>query len=304
MDSHRFVELNTLPLALRLGHYGVHLIYWGFYATEWWRNYLHIHSFFETCYVYAGRGTFVVEGVPYTVGVGDIFVAPPTLAHEIISSTDAPLGIYFWAHTLQRETGVTKPTSLDGLFEAFGRSKRYVSQRTATLQSTIDLLTDEIIHKPAGYRYSIEALATKLILDSARAVSDPAAIERPTPEETEVQSTAARTSQTMLHYLHDNYDRPLALRDVSAQVHLSERHANRLFKQHTGVSIAAYIRAYRLRMASTLLLDPACSIKEITLRCGFSDVHYFTTAFHRQFGITPDKFRRQAGTQFLPPVSS
>lgn len=298
MNGQQFVDLNTLPLKLQLGGFVAQMMYWGFYRTEWWRNYLHVHSFYETCYVYAGRGTFLIDDIEYDVTVGDIFVAPPTLAHEIISSSEAPLGIYYWAHTLTAESPLAASTSVDRLFDSFLQTKQYISQRTKNVQSTIDLLTDEIIHKLSGHAYSIQALVTKLLMDTARAVTE-MTIDALNEDQLETLNPAAQTAQIILNYLHDNYSRPLSLRDVSAQVHLSERHANRLFKQHTGFSIASYVRIHRLKTASILLLDPACSIKEVALKCGFTDVHYFTTAFHQHFGVTPDKFRKQRGTHFL-----
>ncbi len=297
MDRSRFVELNALPLELRLGQYMAQMLYWGYYAPAWWRNYLHIHSFFEICYVYAGRGTFLIDGTEYAIAAGDVFVALPTLPHEIISSTELPLGIYFWAHTLTTNTPLTKSSSLDQLLDAFTNSRQYVSRQTATIQNIIDLITDEIIHQPPGYLYSIQALVTKLILDTLRALTELPYVQEAI--EPAYHNPAERTAQTIRHYLHDNYDRGLSLRDVAAQVHLSERHASRLFKQQVGVSIAGYIASYRLKMASTMLLDPTYSIKEVAKKCGYTDVRYFTTVFHRQFGTTPDRFRKQNGTRFL-----
>src|SRR5690348_4349129 len=96
----QFTDLNLLSLSLQCGSFTCELLYWGFFEPRWWRNYLHVHSFFEVCYAYQGRGTFRIHDQTLPVQAGDVFVARPGEAHEIISSQDDPLGIYFWAYTL------------------------------------------------------------------------------------------------------------------------------------------------------------------------------------------------------------
>jgi hypothetical protein len=58
----RFLDLNAVPIALSLGDFNVDMLHWGFISSEWWRHYLHVHSFFEICYAFAGRGEFREQG--------------------------------------------------------------------------------------------------------------------------------------------------------------------------------------------------------------------------------------------------
>jgi len=299
MPGHsRFSDLNDLAIHFTIGAHAVQVVYWGFIPPEWWRNYLHVHSFFEVCYAFAGRGTFRIDESDYTVTAGDVFIAPPRLAHEIIASTDDPLGIYFWAYSLTEVTPARdEPSDLGTLLRDFIRSTRYVSARAPSMQTLLDLLTAEIIDPVPGIVQSVQGLVSKLVIDTARAGVDVAGM---VPIAASAgKSAAERTTQTILRYLHDNYARPLTLRDAAAQVHLSERHTNRLFKKQTGQSIADYLAAHRLKTASALLLDPTCSIKAVARLSGYPDVRYFTTVFRRHTGLTPAKYRKQHGTQFL-----
>lgn len=52
VPRHRFIDLAILPVSLRLGRFSAQLLSWGFFRPRWWRNYLHMHSFFEICYAY------------------------------------------------------------------------------------------------------------------------------------------------------------------------------------------------------------------------------------------------------------
>jgi AraC family L-rhamnose operon transcriptional activator RhaR len=103
-------------------------------------------------------------------------------------------------------------------------------------------------------------------------------------------------------YLHDNYNRPIKMRDVAAQVHLSERHTSRLFLQVTGTSIKARLTALRVEAASQLLLSGRRPVKEVAEASGFPDVQHFTTLFRRHTGLTPAAFRQRGGTTFADPT--
>ncbi|WP_201379375.1 AraC family transcriptional regulator [Ktedonobacter sp. SOSP1-52] len=274
---------------------------WGFIGPRWWRNYLHTHSFFEVCYAFQGQGLFRFAGVDYAVQAGDVFIAKPGVAHEIISSEEDPLGIYFWSYTLyERADAYNAPASgVDELLRAYLASPSVVSARTTAMLRTLELLTEEGTRREPGYLQVVEGLVIKLLLDTARSVVDTSDLCEPLP--TPVRSPEEAVTQTIKRYLYDNYARPITMRDLAAQVHLSERHTARLFRKVTGDSIMDYLTRLRLEMAAQLLLDRQARmpIKEIAQACGYPDVRYFTTLFRQRTGLTPALFRQQGGTRFF-----
>lgn len=294
----RFTDLKQLTLSLQLGSFQSEILGWGFFEPRWWRNYLHTHSFFEICYAFAGQGLFRINEQDYALHKGQVFVAKPGETHEIISAEDDPLGIYFWSYTLTQRPDTPLATSgSDTLLNAFLNAQRPVSEHTPAMQRILELLTEEIVHREPGYMQSIEMLVAKLLLDTARAVVDlppeqPQALPR-------AKSMEEATVQSMVRYLRDNYHRPLTIRDLAAQVHLSERHSSRLFHKIMGVSILDYLTALRLEIAAQLLLERRLSIKEVAQATGYPDVRYFTTLFRQQTGLTPATFRQRGGTRFV-----
>lgn len=267
-------------------------LYWGFFDTTPWRNYLHTHSFFEVCYAYGGGGTFRIGEDVHPVRPGDV--------HEVVSADDDPLGIVFWAYTLVRDRSAADEADRS-LLEAFAAPNAPVlARRTDHVPELVRLLADEARRRRPGHRPVASALAAALLVETARGVVDPDAVR--------IASTAAPrevTVDTMTRYLRDNYHRPVTVRDVAAQVHMSERHAARLFRQRTGTSIHAYLATLRLEIAAQRLLEHGSSIKEVAHSCGYPDVRHFTTAFRRRWGTTPASFRDHNGTTFLrePPDS-
>jgi AraC-like DNA-binding protein/quercetin dioxygenase-like cupin family protein len=291
----RFTDLNSVLLRLQLGGFRADMLHWGFIAGEWWRNYVHVHSFFEICYAFAGRGQFLICGEIHEVKAGDVFVAKPDEPHEIIADKKDSLGIYFWSYTLvppaKRQTGTHE---IDTLLRAFLETKRRVNPGMMQIEKTLELLTDEVVKREAGYSQVIQGLVTKLLLDTARAVTN---VHLPSAQSSRSPGDAA--VDLMVRYLHDNYDRSVSVQDVAAQVHLSERHARRLFLEATGKTMKEYLTSLRLDVAKQRLLGEDVSISEIAYAVGFNDVRHFSTTFRSVVGVTPSGFREQGGTHFL-----
>ena len=300
----RFAELNYLPVSLRLGSYRADMIYWGTLGQKYWRNYLHTHSFYEICYAFEGQGVFRINDQDFSVQAGDVFVARPHEPHEIVSNRKHPLGIYFWAHTLTATADAHRgpaDAAVDAVLEQFRSASRWTCAIGSGMGATLELLCDEIAARQPGFTQCIEGLTRKLLLDAARGMADGVVCGEAT--ESRVQSGAESITQTVIRYLQDNLSRPIQIRDVAAQVHLSERHLSRLFQQVTGSSLLDYLTNLRVDAARQLLMDRQHAIKNVAREVGYPDVHYFTTLFRRRTGQTPAAFRAAGGTQFLGNLS-
>ena len=293
----RFFDIDHLHVRLRLGSYRVESLYWGVLEGRWWRNYLHAHSFYEFCYAFAGKGQFNIRDQQIGIQKGDLFLATPGAAHEIVSARPSPLGIYFWAFTLLHDppaqtNGVE--SAIDALLESINTSHQCVARPSPDVAETLELLTGEITRKNPGYTLAIQGLTTKLILDSCRCFSGATAAEQIASNE----RGAPAVAQTAARYLRDNFARPISVRDVAAQVHLSERHLSRLFQQETGSSVLDYLTNLRVETAAQMLLDEKLSIKQVARAVGYPDPHYFTTLFGKRMGMTPGLFRQRRGTRY------
>jgi AraC family L-rhamnose operon transcriptional activator RhaR len=296
----RFSDLDRLPISIPLGCYRADAIYWGVLGQKWWRNFLHAHSFFEICYVFGGKGTFTINGASHALTAGMIFVARPGEAHEIISSRGDPLALHFWAFTLVPSATArpgTADESINRLLEGFITSSQSVTDVEGPFDRTLLLMVDEITRRAPGFSRAIDGLTAKLMLDTARAFAPGAlAGEQIDPP---AHSSAEAIVRTALRYLRDNLSRQIEVRDVAAQVQLSQRQLSRLFHQSTGTSIIAYLTQLRIETACQLLIDKDTPIKQVARAVGYPNTHYFTTIFGRRTGTTPAVFRQKGGTRFL-----
>jgi len=287
----RFVDLAGLLESCEVGGFRADFVSWGHYRPEYWRNYWHSHSFHEVCLAYSGEGRFNCGPAEYEISAGDVFLARPGDVHEIESSRTAPLGIAFWGFTFRPVVGVSGTGWWSGLTRSDGP---VVSRELGGMSAVVTALASEAAEPRSGYGEVVAALGAALVLDTARAfaLSSDLTVE-PLPRD-----RGPVVVEAMQRHLLDNLARPVTVRDVAAAVHLSERHAERLFRQVVGSSMMATLRRLRLELAAQLLLEPSRSITQIAHACGYSDVRPFSTAFKRHYGRTPGEFRRTGGTSF------
>jgi len=73
---------------------------------------------------------------------------------------------------------------------------------------------------------------------------------------------------------------------------LSTRHFARAFRQSTGVPPHRWLLNHRVACAKELLCNPALSLAEIALACGFADQSHFTRVFTSVVRLSPGLWRR------------
>lgn len=95
----------------------------------------------------------------------------------------------------------------------------------------------------------------------------------------------------VLLYVNGHFTEDISSKTLSRQFGYDESYFCRRFKEATGASPTKYIRYLRLEKAQHLLHTTSENICDIALRCGFSDICYFSNCFKRQFGISPSVFR-------------
>lgn len=93
-------------------------------------------------------------------------------------------------------------------------------------------------------------------------------------------------------YAHAHIDEPLSTEKLARVAGLSLHHFHRTFRGVFGEAPAAYVRRLRLERAAWRLLLHGDPIVSIALDCGFADHETFSRAFHRRYGVSPQRYRR------------
>lgn len=96
----------------------------------------------------------------------------------------------------------------------------------------------------------------------------------------------------ILKYMETHYMEKIAIADIAKEAGFSQSHFMRYFKETMGTTFTAYLKDYRLTMASRLLTSSDSAIIDIAAETGFENLSYFNRAFKEKYHMTPRQFRK------------
>ncbi|MGH7994581.1 MAG: helix-turn-helix transcriptional regulator, partial [Limisphaerales bacterium] len=91
-----------------------------------------------------------------------------------------------------------------------------------------------------------------------------------------------------------------SLGDLSRQLHCSERHFSRLFREEFGVPFRSRQIELRLQRARQLLANSDAKIINVAYDSGYRHLGLFNAMFKKRFGLTPSEWRQQ-NLRKVPP---
>jgi len=97
-----------------------------------------------------------------------------------------------------------------------------------------------------------------------------------------------------IQVMEQHIDDTLSIAQVAAQVELSVRMLEYLFKQTLDLSPAAYYRRLRLQTARRMVVDTRLKLQEIAIRTGFNSLSSFSRLFRNYYLQSPGECRQQA----------
>lgn len=106
---------------------------------------------------------------------------------------------------------------------------------------------------------------------------------------------ADRRLARVIEYMSDNLERHLTLDDLAREAGISVHHFGRRFRELTGMGPATYLTELRMERARRLLKTTDLPVADVALRSGYPRPSAFSTAFLRQTGVTPRRFRSPSG---------
>lgn len=107
--------------------------------------------------------------------------------------------------------------------------------------------------------------------------------------------------QQMMSFIHENFDKKIALQDIAASVYVGKNTALHIFRETIRISPVAYLIQYRLSRAAALLLAEDATVARIAEQTGFESSGYFCRKFKQMYGCSPTEYRSGARQQPSPP---
>ncbi|MBP3705532.1 MAG: helix-turn-helix transcriptional regulator [Clostridia bacterium] len=108
--------------------------------------------------------------------------------------------------------------------------------------------------------------------------------------------------QRMQEYIEAHLDEEITLAQLAAVSLYSPWYSYRLFREHTGLTVADYIRRLRLSRSAMRLKEGNIRITDAAMQLGFGSVDGYTRAFRREFGCNPMEYAKHPVpiTLFIP----
>ncbi|WP_152394160.1 AraC family transcriptional regulator [Paenibacillus guangzhouensis] len=275
--------LNEIATVLQTSDACFKVHYWGI-NPQLFDNPVHKHSFFEVCYVLAGVGTYMDDGVEYQLRSGAHFCSRPGVTHQIRTQE----GLYLLYVAFELDESLTQGPMREA-YEALSEHATVFVQQdehhpTALLWKSLMLQDGSTGNLPAA---AIGTVAYSLILSFLTLFGVHTNVEKVNVQRT----NSNRLLQQAKLYIRDNLAGTIGLTDVARYLNVSERHLSRLFSAGIGETFTDFVRHERVRQATRLLLRTELPIKQIAEETGFSSVHYFTRVFMEDKKLPPGRFR-------------
>lgn len=99
-----------------------------------------------------------------------------------------------------------------------------------------------------------------------------------------------------LKYIQDHFKERLTLESVASKVFVNPKYFSHVFKREMGVSFTEYVIRLKIEFACKLLETTNYHAYRISIECGFSDPSYFNRVFCAQMNMTPQTYRKYAGS--------
>lgn len=264
----------------------------GFSADQYARgeSWMHRHHSLEINYCLRGRGRYEIGDQVYPVEAGDLFIINDLEYHQAVNESGDMLLLVIVFDADLVLSGGEDYALIRAFYEWKTGFKHRIAASSPVAADISPLLLEmdqEWQQQEAGYRMVLRALLLRLLALLYRS------FER-TPGYAErirrFQSGYVRLSPAIA-MIDSRFREPLTLQQLADAVHMNRTYFSTIFTQLMGCTVSDYLLRRRLRFALQQLVSTDQSIISIALDSGFRSVSYFNRAFHRQWGMSPGRYR-------------
>ena len=144
-------------------------------------------------------------------------------------------------------------------------------------------LLDAFLNDRLDDRLGVDSVVSEMLAIALRLV------DRDRPERAWVRE--------LKHQLRESYTGRVSLEDLAESIGLHPASIARGFRCDEGVTIGEYLSRIRVQNACRMMTDPAVSLADIALSCGFADQSHLSRVFKSVTGMPPGALRKSALTE-------
>ncbi len=247
---------------------------------------IHVHDCCEILLCLSGGNSFLIDGTPYEVKDGDLFILNQFEPHKITADPDKIFARFvLQIHPEYLYAQSTEHTDLSKCFYARGEGISHKITLTDVEIAQMEQLF-MLFRKDIGYGDDViknAAVNHVLVLVNQcfmKRAESAAALD---PGDETIMST--------ISYINTHFSEELTLEILAKNAFVSVNQLCKLFKNRFGTTVAKYIVSKRISEAKKLL-SQGKSVSDTALACGFSDYANFIRVFKKFVGVSPGKYNK------------
>ena len=237
---------------------------------------LHMHNFYELELIISGTGTNRINGIPFPIRPGLMYLLTPNDTHQI--DVEGQVTVIHIGFLPDQPGGFTLPLPSGGV------ALQLKPEELAQVKSLFHTVEKECASLDA-YRFhgawaALTLILIKLLRDGQVCAS---------------ASSFQKLQPALLYIWEHCSEEGLDLQQVAAYCSLSPSYFSSLFHKTFGSSFSEYLAECRLRCACYLLSETDISITDVVYESGFSSPSRFFRVFKARFHVTPSQYRKDHG---------
>ncbi len=245
---------------------------------------------YEILCVTEGGADFWVEDQCYKLRAGDILLVP---AGVMVGASLKQRGCPFQRHSIWMSRRFLtflklQDETADFAFTQATQQGRYLLRLPEEIFEGLEGGFDTVVAECRGDKLSAE-LSTKAMLSAL--IVQINRLVKALDGEVLLPGAQNRLAPVLTH-IHHNCTGAITVEGLAQQFGYSPSHLAHSFKKQMGTSLYHYILLRRLQIGREAMLN-GVPVKEAYQRCGFGDYAGFYRAFTKEYGISPQQYKKK-----------
>ncbi|MDQ6420558.1 AraC family transcriptional regulator [Paenibacillus sp. LHD-117] len=247
----------------------------------------HWHDFFEMGCIVSGMGWHIVNGQPFRLQPGMVFLLTPADFHELYPDEGQTIELFDFIF----DDSFIRPAIHESLFGHSGLFLHtFEGEGARRLEAEFSTIWDETQHWQFGSDIVVQGSFERILVHLARQLG-----ANRSDDKAGLKETIQPSIRKALLYIQHHFREPVTLAVAADYAGLSANYFSECFRKQVGLSYQEYLNDRRLQFASALLRSSELPVTEVCFAAGFNTIPHFDRVFKRKFGSSPREYRKQRG---------
>lgn len=256
---------------------------------------VHNHVYIEMIYVYSGICTHYIGSKAFPMKAGDLCLLAPNVRHVITALDDDVIVLNVLLSKQMIDTGFLALLKEKYLLADFFKNILYEKGASSyilfptgkddRMKQIFGLMYQEEQKQEYAYRESLVLYTKQVLIHLIRHYQMQAVVSESMQQETDDHVVA------ILGYLSVNYNH-VTLKQTAEFFNFSEAYLSRMLKKYTSKTFVQIITELQMKHGKELIGEGKLNVAQISQEVGCFDASHFTKKFKKQFGMSPEEYRK------------